>query len=154
MPKKALVKLQSSFPSMFRFPVLPQPGGLGAATETKVLLSARSRELGAGAEPAAPRALSVRQYWLKEFSLPMFPAYSCLSVVNRISLLLWMKGVSLLSPPCFGWDIFNPDGWIWFTVPPYQCNVCGVGASPRMEGTASASWHWLLERLVGPPVLL
>lgn len=39
VPKKVLVKLQSSFPSMFQFPVLPQPAGLGAAPEMKVLQS-------------------------------------------------------------------------------------------------------------------
>lgn len=42
MPKKVLVKLLSSFPSMFQFPVLPQAAGIGAASEMKVIWSPHS----------------------------------------------------------------------------------------------------------------
>lgn len=104
VPKKVLVKLQSSFPSMFQFPVLPQPAGLGAAPEMKVL--AVGEGLAGGAEPAVPWALSLQQYWLKEISLLVCSAYCCLSVVRSVLLLLWMKGVFLRSSTLLRLGIF------------------------------------------------
>lgn len=73
----------------------------------KVLWSPRSWEQDLQEELSLQLCvLSLRQYWFKGFSLLMFSACSCLSVVSWISLLLWMKGIFFLSSTMFSLGFF------------------------------------------------